>query len=274
MPALNHEALWAYIEKTRAKKPLVHSITNYVVMNTTANSLLAFGASPVMAHALEEVEEITSIASALVLNIGTLSSEWIKAMEKAQAVAFKRKIPIVLDPVGAGASKLRTDTALQLLSASENILLRANASEIMALAGVKIRTRGVDSSAEVPEAVNGAKKLAKEYKCTVCISGPVDFITDGEKNIFIKGGHHLMPLITGMGCTASALAGALATAVEDNNYLKSLSAVMVLMSAAGKKASEKAQGPGSFWWKFLDALYLIQKEDLNSVSISTAPFNE
>lgn len=249
------------IHDMKAKCPLVHNITNFVVMQISANSLLAIGASPVMSHEKEEFEDMISISSSLVLNIGTLDKNNIVAMEVAGAIAARKNVPVVLDPVGAGATKLRTLTALNLLKTVKPQILRCNASEIMALAGVSSATKatkGVDSTLSVKEAVEGAKYVARTYKTVVSVSGEVDMITDGLKTFFVRGGSKLMPLVTGMGCSASAISGAMVAVSEP---LTAATAAMAIMDSAGEAAGRIAKGPGSFIPAFLDALYFLNIED-------------
>ncbi|MEN6620935.1 MAG: hydroxyethylthiazole kinase, partial [Smithella sp.] len=160
--------IYKSVEEIRRQAPVVHNITNYVVMNNTANALLALGASPVMAHAPEEMEEMVDIASALVINIGTLSERWIYSMFRAMAQARKKGIPVIVDPVGAGATTFRTKTARDLISGYPPAVIRGNASEIMALYDDKSRTKGVDSAAESDMAVVTAQKLSEIHKCAVC----------------------------------------------------------------------------------------------------------
>jgi hydroxyethylthiazole kinase len=245
--------IYQSIENVRHKAPVVHNITNYVVMNNTANALLALGASPVMAHAPEEVEEMVNIASALVINIGTLSERWIASMFKAAAQARKNGIPIILDPVGAGATSYRTQTARELIAEEPPAIIRGNASEIMALFDDKTKTKGVDSVASSDNAIATAQKLSETYNCVICISGPVDYIVEGKKIIKVLNGHPQMTKVTGLGCTASALCGAFA-AVEKISFTATAKA-MAVMGIAGEMAAEKAEGPGSLQMHFLDNLY-------------------
>ncbi len=275
-------SLWHSVENFRCKNPLVHNITNYVVMHTVANSLLGAGASPVMAHAFEEIEEITGIASTLSLNIGTLSPAWVDSMKKAVQVASKKGIPIVLDPVGAGASSLRTKVSLELLELIPNPILRGNASEIMAIADKHASTRGVDSTEASTAAKSAGIRLASKYSGLVCISGAEDIITDGSRTIGLRGGSALMPKVTGMGCTASALmAGFACTCPSDGvNYCHSVHkeerlltalACMGLMSTAGVLAEEKCSGSGTFLAHFIDALGNCTERDfLNKLEIFEA----
>lgn len=271
-PSPTRQDVWNALKKLREQAPLVHNITNFVVMEVTANALLAIGASPVMAHADEEVEEITGISQALVLNIGTLSKAWIASMHKALDAACEKKIPVVIDPVGAGASRLRTNTALDFLQKSEKALLRGNASEILALAGETGGTKGVDSTASSGLALDAAKSLARRFHCSVCVSGEMDLVTDGKETFFIHGGSALMPRITGMGCSASALVGAFAAVCGKESSTFPLIAAMAVMAAAGSETAKKAQGPGTFLPIFFDALYKMDRKMLeNGVSISTNP---
>jgi hydroxyethylthiazole kinase len=252
--------IYKSIETIRHKAPVVHNITNYVVMNNTANALLALGASPVMAHAREEVEEMVNIASALVINIGTLSEHWIYSMFKAVGQARKNGIPIIIDPVGAGATTFRTKTARDLISSDPPTIIRGNASEIMALYDDKSKTRGVDSAATSDSAIVTAQKLSEIHKCIVCISGATDYIVEGGRIIKVMNGHSLMTRVTGLGCTASALCGAFA-AVEKSILAATVKA-MAVMGIAGEMAAEKAAGPGSLQMHFLDNLYNLSEVDI------------
>lgn len=244
----------------RAANPLIHNITNFVVMQQTANALLALGASPVMAHAQEEIHEILQYAKALVLNIGTLDSPWIKSMQYALTVANTRKIPVILDPVGAGATTLRTQTALAFLTQGHIDVVRGNAAEILVLAGEVIQSKGVDSQYHSDEALQAGLLLAKKYQCVVVISGAQDLIISAEKNVAIDNGDILMSKVTGMGCTATALIGAFC-AVNNDVFQAAVSA-MAVMGISGEIAKENTNGPGSFQQQFLDALYLLQAEDI------------
>ena len=252
--------IYQSIEAIRHKAPVVHNITNYVVMNNTANALLALGASPVMAHAQEEVEEMVNIASALVINIGTLSEHWIYSMFKAVSQARKKGIPIIIDPVGAGATTFRTKTARDLISSDPPTIIRGNASEIMALYDDKTKTKGVDSAATSDSAIATAQKLSEIHKCVVCISGATDYIVEGGRIIKVMNGHPLMTRVTGLGCTASALCGAFA-AVEKSIFAATAKA-MAVMGIAGEIAAEKAAGPGSLQMHFLDNLYNLSEADI------------
>ncbi len=258
---MDKQIIVADLQAVREKSPLIHNITNYVVMNNTANALLAIGASPVMAHAAEEMEEMTSIASALVLNIGTLSHHWVEAMLIAGHTAKKCGIPIVLDPVGAGATTYRTETCLRLLENCKPDIIRGNGYEIMALVDSEIKTKGVDSRASSSSALDAAKYLAKKYSCIVSVSGAIDYTTDGVNVIECNKGVPLMAKVTGLGCTSSCLVAAFAAV--DKNYLEATAAAMAIMGIAGEMASENSIGTGSMQMNFLDALTIISENDIN-----------
>jgi hydroxyethylthiazole kinase len=239
-------------------KPLVHNITNYVVMNSTANTLLAMGASPVMAHAVEEVEEMVSLAGSLVLNIGTLSEDWITAMFKAGKKAEEMKIPIVFDPVGSGATSLRTDTARKIISEIDLQVVRGNASEILSLVDSDSRTRGVDSIDSAEDAAGTAMTIARQYSTVIAVTGPVDIVTDGSRIVKVFNGDPLMNYVTGMGCAATAVIGAF-LAVDDDP-LSAAATALAFFGLAGEKAAEKTSVPGSFMVELLNALYSITAE--------------
>jgi hydroxyethylthiazole kinase len=254
------EQIYKSIEAIRKQAPVVHNITNYVVMNNTANAILAIGASPVMAHAQEELEEMVNIAQAMVINIGTLSEYWISSMFKAMQQARKKGIPIILDPVGAGATTYRTRTARELIESGQLTIIRGNSSEIMALYDNQSKTKGVDSAAASDAAIATAQKLVQTHKCMVCISGATDYIVGKEKILKINNGHPLMTKVTGLGCTASALCGAFA-AVEKNSFAATVKA-MAVMGIAGEMAAEQSAGPGSLQMHFLDILHCLTEDDI------------
>jgi hydroxyethylthiazole kinase len=250
-------ALWQDIEQIRQQSPVVHNITNYVVMNSTANALLALGASPIMAHAPEEVEEIVAISGAVVINIGTLSQAWIGSMALAMAAARQRGLPIVLDPVGAGASRLRTQACLDLIRGTPPTVIRGNASEIRALQVSGATTRGVDSRDRADTALGAGRDLHRACGATIAISGPVDLIVRGDDLIEVANGHPMMPRVTGLGCAASALVGAFAAVNPD--ALLAAAHAMAVMGICGEVAAGASQGPGSFHVAFLDALYRLDE---------------
>jgi hydroxyethylthiazole kinase len=252
----------ALLQRIREQKPLIHHITNMVVMNDTANITLAIGALPVMAHAIEEVEEMVNLAGALVLNIGTLYPAQVDAMLLAGKRANARNIPIVLDPVGAGATRFRTETAHRLLTELRIAVVRGNASEIAALVGIESETRGVESIsvAATPEQV--VQRAAHELNTTVAITGVQDLISDGSRLFRVDNGHPLLASITGSGCMATSLVGAF-LAVE-SDALQATTAALVAMGLAGEKAARLAGGPGTFRSHLLDAVASLEPQGLTA----------
>ena len=248
------------LKKIRAKKPLIHNITNYVVMNYTANALLACGASPVMAHAAEEVEEMVSLAGALVLNIGTLTPQWVDAMLRAGKKANALKIPIVLDPVGSGATQLRTDSAKRLTHELSIQVVRGNASEVLSLTSKEAHTRGVDSIHSVEEAEEAAVTLARSLKATLAITGKVDLITDGERIYKVHNGHEMMGMVTGTGCTATVMIAAFLAV--DPDPVAAATTGLAYFGLAGEKAAAQTKSPGTYQISLLDALFSIDEEEL------------
>jgi len=248
------------LKNLREKKPLIHNITNYVVMNYTANALLACGASPVMAHASEEVEEMVSFAGALVLNIGTLTPYWVDSMLKAGRRANELNIPIILDPVGSGATKLRTDSAKRLIDEVSIKVVRGNASEVLSLAHEGSKTKGVDSIHTVDEAADAALTLSKELNTTLAITGKIDLITDGERIYRVSNGHDLMGYCTGTGCTATVIIGAFLAV--DPDPVTATATALAYFGLAGEKAAKKSHAPGSFQIAMLDALYTIDEKQM------------
>lgn len=250
----------ANLRNLRKSRPLVHNITNFVVMNYTANALLACGASPVMAHAPEEVEEMVSLAGALVLNIGTLSPDWVESMIKAGKRANERKIPVILDPVGSGATTLRTESSRRLIRELSIQVIRGNASEVLSLAREGSGTRGVDSLHGVDEAADAARNLASALHTTLAITGPVDLITDGIRTCRVHNGHEMMSRITGTGCTATVVIGAFLAI--DKDALAAAATGLAYFGLAGERAAETAKAPGSYQTALLDALFTIDPEAL------------
>ena len=248
------------LKKIRAKKPLIHNITNYVVMNYTANALLACGASPVMAHAAEEVEEMVSLAGALVLNIGTLTPVWVDAMLLAGKKANALKVPIVLDPVGSGATRLRTESAKRLAHELSIQVVRGNASEVLSLVKKGASTKGVDSVHSVEEAEEAAIALAEDLNATLAITGKVDLITDGKRIFKVHNGHEMMGMVTGTGCTATAMVGAFLAVDPDS--LEAATTGLAYFGLAGEKAASHTKTPGTYQISLLDALFSIDEADL------------
>jgi hydroxyethylthiazole kinase len=244
----------------RQIKPLIHNITNMVVMNVTANALLAMGASPVMAHAKNEVREMVKLASALVLNLGTLSEEWVDSMLMAGEKATKLNIPVILDPVGSGATSFRTASAKKLINKINIRVIRGNPSEILSLGHESSKTKGVDSLHTVDDASITAKVLAEQLKTTLAVTGPTDFVTDGERIIRILNGHPLMSLITGSGCMATAIIAAFLAV--DSDAASASATALSYFGLAGEIAGRKSFGPGTFMVQLLDSLYSLTPEML------------
>jgi hydroxyethylthiazole kinase len=244
----------------RERRPLVHQITNYVVMNETANATLTLGALPVMAHALQEVEEMAAAASALVLNIGTLSDEWVEAMLAAGRAANRAATPVVLDP--AGATSYRTETALRLLEELDVAVVRGNSAEIATLAGRDAEIRGVEAvgAASGPEL---AREAARELGCVAAVTGAVDHVSDGERSYALANGHELLGTVTGTGCMATAITGCF-LAVRADDPLEAAAEALVAFGVAGEHAAQDARGPGSFHVALYDALYALDPEALDS----------
>ena len=249
--------------KVRERKPLVHQITNYVVMNETANATLALGALPVMAHAREEVEEMVVLAGALVLNIGTLSPHWVEAMLLAGKTANEHGIPVVLDPVGAGATRFRTETARRLLAEIKVAVLRGNQGEIATLVGVQAQVRGVESITALGDPAELARGAARNLGLVASVTGPVDHVSDGERVLAVANGHQLLAAVTGTGCMSSAITGCF-LAVERENPLEAAAGALAAIGVAGEDAAIDAKGPGSFHVGLYDALAALEPETLNA----------
>lgn len=259
---LSASDIWSDVIAVRQKAPLVHSITNMVAMNINANVLLAAGAAPVMSHAHEEIGDMVGIVEALVLNIGTLDAYLVESMKMALAAATQRCIPTVLDPVGVGATPYRNQTLENLLAIASPTVIRGNASEIMSMSGSAAKTRGVDSSAPVGDALSAAQALVKHTGSTVCVSGEMDHVLDlKERWARLSNGHSWMTKITGVGCSATALVGAFC-AVQADSWRATTSA-MAFLGVAGEVAAEKTQarglGVGSMAVCLLDELQLLDQ---------------
>jgi hydroxyethylthiazole kinase len=244
----------------RNTKPLIHNITNFVVMNYTANALLAMGASPVMAHAMDEVEEMAAISGALVLNIGTLTRDWVESMIKAGKTANQNGIPVIFDPVGSGATAFRTLCAKQIIHDVSLRAIRGNASEILSLGLSPSTTRGVDSIHSVEDAAKTAQVLAGELKTTLAITGPVDLITNGKRVVTVHNGHPMMAYVTGAGCAATAVIGAFCAV--DDDPVSAAAGALAFFGLAGEIAGQKADAPGSFMIELINALYRITPDML------------
>jgi hydroxyethylthiazole kinase len=248
------------LQKIRETKPLIHNITNFVVMNYTANVLLSMGASPVMAHAENEVEDMVAFAGALVLNIGTLTDDWVASMILAGQKATALQKPIILDPVGSGATPFRTASAKLIIEKTKVGVIRGNGSEILSLGNQQSTTKGVDTLHSVADAAVTASLLARELDTILAITGPIDLVTNGSRVLNIANGHPLMPYVTGTGCSATAAIGAFAAV--DADYLTAAATALAFFGLAGEMAGKTAKGPGSFMIHLLDALYTMTPEQL------------
>jgi len=246
----------------RRERPLVHCITNYVAMNIAANVVLAAGASPAMVHAEAEAGEFAAIAGALTVNIGTLSPDWVKGMRAAATAAAATGRPWVLDPVAHHATAFRREATAGLLALSPTIV-RGNASEIIALAGAASRGQGVDSRDSVAAAEDAARALAAGHGAVVAVTGATDFVTDGTRAVRIDGGSPLMPQVTALGCSLTCVVGAFAAAFPRAPFEAAVAA-LTLFAVAGERAAAGAHGPGSFGWRFLDALAAVDGAALDA----------
>ncbi len=249
------------LRRLRERKPLIHQITNYVVMNETANATLALGALPVMAHAREEVEEMVGFAGALVLNIGTLSPAWVDAMLAAGRAANERGVPVVLDPVGVGATRYRTETARRILDEVKVSVLRGNAGEVATLLGVAAEMRGVESIGAGGDAADLAREAGRSLGLVASVTGPVDHVSDGETVVAIANGDAMLATITGTGCMSSAITGCF-LAVADSPLDGAVEA-LVAFGVAGEDAAVGAKGPGSFHANLYDALAALDPATLD-----------
>eukprot|EP01004_Peranema_trichophorum_P006292 NODE_5115_length_1065_cov_31.538217_g4559_i0.p1 GENE.NODE_5115_length_1065_cov_31.538217_g4559_i0~~NODE_5115_length_1065_cov_31.538217_g4559_i0.p1 ORF type:complete len:270 (+),score=59.87 NODE_5115_length_1065_cov_31.538217_g4559_i0:53-862(+) len=255
--------VWKSVQSIREQKPLVHNITNYVVMNNTANALLAIGASPVMAHAIEEVEDMTKICSSLVINVGTLSAAWVDSMEKAMKAAKHLNKPCVLDPVGNGATPYRSQSINRLLQANPPTVIRGNANEIAALIEKDTTTKGVDATQSSDSTLPLARRVSEQYNSVVVVSGETDYIVAPDGRVGkISNGHILQTRVTGMGCTHTAIIGAF-LAVEKDPFVAAVQGTAVT-GIIGELAAQNSKGPGSMQSEFLDLLYNVTFEDIAS----------
>jgi hydroxyethylthiazole kinase len=258
------------LRNIRAKQPLIHNLTNYVVMNSTANTILAVGASPVMAHALEEVEEMAGYASAVVLNIGTLEPVWVKAMIVAGKAANQKGIPVIFDPVGVGATAYRSRVAEQILSDVDCTIIRGNPSEVFSLAGFQAEIRGVDSLMDSDSITSSAVEISQKLDAVIAVTGIEDIVSDGKKCYGVSGGDAMFRQVTGTGCAASVICACFA-AVEPDPVKASVQA-LAYYGVSGMEAAKQVNGPGSFQVALLDALAGITPSVISSsVSVREMP---
>lgn len=249
------------LEKVRREKPVVHHLTNWVTIYDCAQVVKTLGASPVMAHAPEEVAEMTGLASALVLNIGTLTTGMVEAMKLAAASANQKGIPVVLDPCGAGATRMRDQKSLELLETARINIIKGNASEIARLAGESVQTRGVDSTAVGKDLLSIARKLATARQATVVVTGVEDLVTDGRTTYRVANGHPLMTTVVGTGCMAASVIGTFAAVEPD--LPAAAAAALACYGVAAELAAQTAAGPASFKQALFDRLHTLDSATLS-----------
>ena len=250
------------LARVRRVRPLIHHITNFVVMNDTANATLALGALPVMAHARGEVAEMVRAASALVLNPGTLDENWASSMLRAGREANKRGVPVVYDPVGAGATRLRSRWGKTFLEKLRLAVIRGNSAEVGALAGAGGVVKGVESVEDVADPVGVARSLAAAHKTVVAMTGKRDLISDGKRVMGVDNGHEMLKTVTGTGCMSTTAVAVFAAVEKD--FLVAATAALACYGLAAEKAASLARGPGSFRAALLDALYNLTPEDVQA----------
>ncbi|RNC28667.1 MAG: Hydroxyethylthiazole kinase [Candidatus Dichloromethanomonas elyunquensis] len=251
------------LEQVKKNRPLVHNITNYVTVNDCANMILAIGGSPIMADEAQEVEDMVSIASSLVINMGTLNERTVASMIKAGKKANELRKPVIFDPVGVGAGPYRNRIAERLLQEIEFTVIRGNMSEIKSLSGLAVQTKGVDSVADEAGGVEAAMGFAAKMSCIAAVTGKTDIITDGKEVCLIENGHPILTGITGTGCMTTALVGTFCGA--ENDYLAAASAGILSMGLAGEIAQKTLcgnEGIGTFRIRLFDTVYNLNAETM------------
>jgi len=251
------------LRKIRAKKPVVHHLTNWVTIYDCANVVKVLGASPVMAHAKEEAAEMARIASALVLNIGTLTVDFVEAMKIASKSANEKGIPVILDVCGAGATQLRDKKSFELLDEVKVSIIKGNSSEIARISGENVSTKGVDATKVEKDMIEIAKKLSRERRATVVITGKEDIITDSKKVYIVKNGDPMMTHVVGTGCMATSVIGTFA-AVERELTLAA-AAGLVCFGIAAELAAKDSCGPATFKEKMFDCLFNLDKKTISKM---------
>lgn len=255
--------VFSLLKKIREQKPVVHHLTNWVTIYDCANIVKVLGASPVMAHAKEEVAEMAKIASALVLNIGTLTTDFIEAMKIAAKSANEKGIPVVLDACGCGATELRNNKTFELLKEVRIDILRGNASEIAKAAGEDVRTKGVDVAKVEKDLIEIARYAARKYKCTIVITGKEDIISDGKQLFIVKNGHEMLTHVVGTGCMATSVIGTFA-AVERGLSLAA-AAGLVCFGIAAECAAKDSHGPATFKERLFDCIFNLNKKTIDKM---------
>ena len=254
------------LERIRQIKPLIHNLTNFVVMNSTANVILATGASPVMSHAREEVEEMASKANAVVLNIGTLEPDWIESMILAGKTANKYGIPVIFDPVGVGATRYRYESAHKIIERVNCDIIRGNASEVLSLAGFNVAIKGVDSLVSMENLTAKILEISQKFGTVIAVTGVEDLVCDGNRCLGIRGGDPIFKKVTGTGCAASAICACFAAVNE--NAVEASAEALAFYGIAGKEAAIQAEGPGTFQVKLIDVLATLDFKTIkNSVMV-------
>lgn len=254
---------YSLLEKVRCNKPVVHHLTNWVTIYDCANIVKVLGASPVMAHAKEEVAQMAGLASSIVLNIGTLTNEFVEAMEIAAKSANSKGIPVVLDVCGAGATKLRDEKCLWLINQTKIDIIKGNASEIARISGELVATKGVDSGKVSQDMIKIAGNLSRKHKCTVVVTGKEDIVTDGKKLFIINNGHPMMTHIVGTGCMAASAIGAFSAVEKDLAY--AAASALICFEIAAECAAKQAKGPGTFKEKIFDCIFKLDKKTINKM---------
>ena len=255
--------VYPYLEAVREKRPLVHHLTNWVTIFDCAQVVKSFGASPVMAHAPEEVADMAGMASSLVLNIGTLTSEFIESMKIAALAANMKRIPVVLDVCGAGATSFRDKKSLEMLDAVRIDIIKGNGSEIARIAGLEVRTRGVDATDVGADLHDIASSLAKKRGCIVVITGKADFVVDANSVYIVQNGDEMMSHVVGTGCMATSVIGTFVGASPD--MLAAAAAGLSCFEIAAELAVKKCTGPASFKERLFDSIFHLKKEDVISM---------
>ncbi len=260
MKPISAKTIADLLSKVRKRRPLVHHITNTVTINDCANATLAIGGAPVMAEAIEEVAEMAGLADALVLNIGTLSQAQIRSMLEAGKAANRKGIPVILDPVGAGATSLRTSSAKMILREVDIAVLKGNAGEIGVLAGAEAKVRGVDAAGLEGDPAAIALAYARTTGTVVAVSGATDIVTDGKQIVLIRNGHPMMGRMSGTGCMAASVTGAFSAVTKDR--VAAAAAAFVAFGIAGEMAAVPGAGPSTFRTNIIDCLAGIGPDDI------------
>lgn len=251
-----------YMSVVRERRPLVHHITNYVTVNDCANVTICTGGSPVMSDESEDIIDISRIASAVVLNMGTLNKRTVDSIVLSGKVANEHDVPVIFDPVGVGASRYRDDVAARILSEVRVDVIKGNAGEIGVLSGIGGKVRGVDSVSSNDDRA-ATETLARKHGCIVAMTGRTDYVSDGERTITLNNGHDLMECVSGTGCMASSVVGCFVGA--NGASVGSVAAAISAFTIAGELAAPKSNGPGTFKINLLDSLFNLSSEQLDSM---------